>query len=143
MEQISGYLFIDTSQIKYKLAWMKWGWMKTKWAWDETTKLGQYWSPDSGDISPEIAHGARMLSWTKIFVGYQRQAPLGLNVLYASLWSFLVKTSDKARPGLFTFSVFQSRPGLRGPCRALLHTFLLLTKTAMHPTYVFEASNIL
>jgi len=42
VEQISGYLFIDTCQIKYMLAWMKWGWVKTKWVWDETTTLGQY-----------------------------------------------------------------------------------------------------
>jgi len=55
-----------TSQITYKLTWMKWRWMIAKCVWDEKTKLGQYrryqswdsltwWNPRTIGLSPLLA----------------------------------------------------------------------------------------
>jgi len=40
-EQINEHLFIDSSLITLKLAWIIWRWKRAKCVWDENTKLGQ------------------------------------------------------------------------------------------------------
>jgi len=51
VEKNNDHLFVDTSQITWKLAWMIWRWIKAKWVWDEKDKLGQYRRKNIGEAT--------------------------------------------------------------------------------------------